>query len=340
MAETYPPLRASIIIPMYNASAYIAGCLDSLLHQTVPRDAYEVIVVDDASTDGSAELVRARYPGVRLIQTPANLGFAGAANLGAREARGKWVVFLNADTRLVPDWLEHLLAVAESDARIGGVQAVQIFQWRRPRGTHEETPYYLDLCPWGFTRYYPAGGRSDPIPTMFLSGAGCAVRREWLEQYGPPFDPLFYMYGEDRDLALRLIVQGYRIYAVPQARMWHDHPNPLINPVAGLHKANLAARNGWLAYLKNMYLAEFLAYVPALLAGSFLRAWEFPGPLWRRLAAGLGYFLLTLVYLVPALWFYLVRHAAERRQNLRRRTQPAGWLLRMLLTPAARRTWE
>lgn len=333
-------MRASIIIPMYNAGDYIVGCLESVLHQTISPAEYEVIVVDDASTDGSADLVQEQYPGVRLMRAPENLGYAPACNLGAGEAKGQWVVFLNADTRLAPDWLEQLLTAAERDAGIGAVQSVQIYPWRRPNGATEEVPYYLDLCPWGFTRYYPAAGASHPIPTIFLSGAGCMVRRAWLEQNWPPFDPLYRMYGEDRDLGLRIVTQGYRIYAVPAARLWHDHPNPLEHPVVGLRKANLTARNGWLAYLKNMYLLEFLLYVPVALAGGFLRAWEFPGALWRRLAAGLGYSLLTLIYLPRAFWFYLVRHRKMRRQNLRRRTRPAGWLLKQLCTPVARRQWD
>ncbi|MGQ9518281.1 MAG: glycosyltransferase family 2 protein, partial [Anaerolineae bacterium] len=252
----------------------------------------------------------------------------------------KWVVFLNDDVHVAEDWLAQLLAVAESDERIGGVQAVQIFPWRRPRGKTQQAAYYLDLCPWGFTRYYPLAGGNEPIPTLFLSGAGCAVRRDWLEQHGPAFDPSYRMYGDDRDLSLRIATQGYRLYTVPQAVLWHEHPNPLSNPRVGLRKANLAARNGWRAYLKNMYLAEFLLFAPILLAGSFLRAWEFPAPWWRRLAAGLGYFLLTLAYFLPALWFYLVLHPEERRQNLRRRTQPRGWLIKRLLTPPSTRTWS
>lgn len=333
-------LRASIVIPMYNAGGFIASCLESVLRQTVSPAEYEIIVVDDGSTDGSAEQVETRFPGVRILRSPKNLGFARAANLGAREARGRWVIFLNVDTCLAEDWLAQLLAVAESDERIGGVQTVQIFPWRRLEGAAENMPYYLDLCPWGFTRYYLLAGQLHPIPTLFLSGAGCAVRRQWLEQHGPAFDPSYRMYGEDRDLALRLAVQGYRLYTVPRAKLWHKHPNPLSNPKVGLRKANLAARNGWRAYLKNMYLTEFLLFAPILLAGSFLRAWEFPAPWWRRLAAGLGYFLLTLAYFLPALWFYLVLHPEERRQNLRRRTQPRGWLIKRLLTPPSKRTWS
>ncbi|MGC8826790.1 MAG: glycosyltransferase family 2 protein [Anaerolineae bacterium] len=340
MTEAHHPLRASIIIPMYNAGHCIAGCLESVLHQTIPPAEYEVIVVDDASTDGSAELVRAQYPAVRVICSQENGGFAPTCNLGAGEAKGQWVVFLNADTRLAPDWLEQMLRAAERDAGAGAVQCAQIYLWRRPSGSSGEALYYLDLCPWGFTRYYPAAGASQPIPTLFLSGAGCMVRRDWLAENWPPFDPLYRMYGEDRDLGLRIITQGYRIYAVPAARLWHDHPNPLEHPRMGLRKAVLSARNGWLAYLKNMYLLEFLLYAPVVLAGSFLRAWEFPGALWRRLAAGLGYFLLTLIYLPRAFWFYLVRYPDVRRQNLRRRTRSAGWLFKQLCTPTARRTWS
>ncbi|MGQ9518340.1 MAG: glycosyltransferase family 2 protein, partial [Anaerolineae bacterium] len=100
MTKADYPLRASIVIPMYNAGGFVAGCLESVLRQTIPPAEYEVIVVDDGSTDGGAELVETRFPGVRVLRSPANMGFARAANLGAREAGGKWVVFMNADVHV------------------------------------------------------------------------------------------------------------------------------------------------------------------------------------------------------------------------------------------------
>lgn len=327
-----PSLRASLIIPMFNGKGYIDACLQAVLHQTVSLQEYEIIVVDDASTDGGGAYIRAAYPQVQVVTLERNQGFANAANVGAKMARGGWTIFLNMDTRAAPDWLERLLDAAESDADVGGVAGTQRFPWRDP-----ERRYLLDICRWGFVRYYPVDAGAPPRPILFLSGANCAVRTAWIRENWPPFAPEFYSYSDDRDLSLRLAAQGCSLLGVPGAVVWHDHPNPVRNVDVGWQKGRWAARNGWRAYLRNMYLTEFLPFVPFVLIGSFLRAWEFPAPFGRRLAAGGGFFLLTLAYLPAASWYYLVRHPEERREILRRRTRPRGWLFRQLIRRPAQR---
>ncbi len=99
----------SVVVVNYRGAAYLAACLDALAEQSLPRHRYEVLLVENASADGSAELVRDRFPWVRLVASPANLGFAAGNNLGVRHARGAWVALLNNDAVADPFWLEELL---------------------------------------------------------------------------------------------------------------------------------------------------------------------------------------------------------------------------------------
>jgi GT2 family glycosyltransferase len=322
--------RASVVIVMRNEAHQIERCLDAVLAQQMPADAYEVIVVDNASADASRELVARYAPRVRLLPLDANYGFARGNNLGARQARGDWLIFLNADTEVEPEWLPQMLAAGDANPDVALLHAAQIYPWGQRAGASEPRRLFSDLCRWGFVRYYPAPRDAAPIETLFVSGATATVRRAWLEEAGDAFDETFFIYAEDRDLGLRANVQGQRVLLAPAAVMRHYQRNTLENTRKAWRMARLVARNGWRAYLKNMYLTEFLLFIPFVLVGCLLKPFEFPGALPRRLAAGLGLLALTLLYLPAALWHYAA-HPEMRRAALARRRRPWGWLLRRLV---------
>jgi len=322
--------QASVIILMYNDRHQIGRCLNAVLGQDVPAHEYEVIVVDNNSADDGPDLVRDQYPQIRLLALNKNWGFAGGNNHGYQFARGEWIVFLNSDTEVEPGWLRILLAVAKSRPDVGAVHAAQRFDWNHPREENCEGLLIPDFCSWGFVRYYPVRRGDAPFPTLHVSGATAMIRRAWLDETGSPFDETFFMYGEDRDLGLRLISQGYRVLAVPQAVLDHHQSNMLESGGSTWRKACLAARNGWRGYLKNMYITEFLLYAPIVCVGSLLKPWGFPGSFGRRLLAGLGLFALTLAYLPATLWHYAA-NPEPRRRTLERRTRPWGWMLARLL---------
>src|SRR5512143_2433877 len=110
-------MQVSIVIVSYNGSEYLQGCIDSILDEI--REGDEIILVDNASTDGCARLVQEHFPQVRLISNQTNLGFAAACNQGAGYAAGESLVFLNQDTRVEPGWLAGLLAPFEQDSTVG-----------------------------------------------------------------------------------------------------------------------------------------------------------------------------------------------------------------------------
>lgn len=118
MTDASAPL-VSIVTVNLNGERYLEGLLRSLRGQTYPHT--EILLVDNGSTDGSVELVRHRFPGVRVIEAGENLGFTGGNNLGFRESRGEYVALINNDTEVPPDWLRHLVAVAEANPTVAGV---------------------------------------------------------------------------------------------------------------------------------------------------------------------------------------------------------------------------
>ena len=322
-------IQASVVIAMFNEYTNIARCLNAVLSQDLPADEYEVIVVDNASTDGSRELVQEKYPAVRLLALDANYGFVGGSNRGAEQARGTWVVFLNADTRVEGDWLRQLLAVAESQPGIGAVHAAQEMVWTANEDADGDL-VVPDICRWGFVRYKSVRRSDAPFPTLHVSGASAMIRRSWILENLPVFDESFFIYAEDRDVGLRLNGEGYRVMAVPRAVIRHYQGKSAISGWKALRKARLAMRNGWRAYFKNLYVTEFLLYAPAVWLGSVLKPWEFPEPALRQLAEGLGLLFLSAVYFPAALWHYAF-HPEDRRRVLSRRTRAPGWMLARLL---------
>src|SRR5438046_1967306 len=115
MADSTP--HVSVVIPNYNGMEHLEECLSSLARLDYPADRCEVIVVDNASTDGSAKFIRKRFAAVRVFELLENRGFAAACNRGAHDAHGAVVAFLNNDMRVDPNWLRELVAplVAEAD---------------------------------------------------------------------------------------------------------------------------------------------------------------------------------------------------------------------------------
>ena len=122
-----PTPLASVIVVSFNGMRYLEPCLSAIARSTLPRESFETILVDNASTDGSADFVSEAFPWVRIIRNDRNLGFAAGNNAAIRQARGKYVVLLNNDTRVEPSWLQELVRVAASDDSIGACTSKLLF---------------------------------------------------------------------------------------------------------------------------------------------------------------------------------------------------------------------
>ncbi|MBI3894520.1 MAG: glycosyltransferase [Acidobacteria bacterium] len=220
-AEPYErPRNASIVIPNWNGKDLLEKFLPTVLAACQSSD--EVIVVDNASSDGSAEFVRQRFPQVRLLPMPRNLGFGGGANAGVQAARHRIVVLLNNDMRATPDFLAPLLN-GFTDNDVFAVSA-QIF-FSDPSRRREETGLTTGRFEKGFVRVgHAIDDQIDRIYPIFYAGGGSTAydREKFLALGG--FDPLFEpFYVEDTDLSYGAWRKGWKVLYQPQSRLYHEH---------------------------------------------------------------------------------------------------------------------
>jgi GT2 family glycosyltransferase len=211
---------ATVIIVSFNNLHFLSDCLIAVQRQTLSRFRFEVLLIDNASTDGSPAFVRERFPLVRVIQAGGNLGFAAANNLGIRLARGRHVVLLNPDTRVAPDWLARLLEAAEAD-RVGGATSRLLFLDRPGRINSTGLVLYRDGRCGDRDVFRPAAEVDRPRGEVFGgSGASLLLTRGLLDDVGG-FDEGLFMYYEDADIAWRARLRGWRFVYVPESVCEH-----------------------------------------------------------------------------------------------------------------------
>jgi GT2 family glycosyltransferase len=211
---------ASVIVVNFNGKHFLEECLTALERQTLARHKYEVLLIDNGSTDGSVDFVRERFPGVRLVPLRHNFGFTGANNEGFRLARGRWIVLLNNDTRVSPLWLESLISAAH-EPEIGGVASRIVF--RSDPDVLNSTGLVLLRDGRGADRdihQIAATTRPAADEVFGACGAGMLLRRELIDDIGG-FDPDLFMYYEDLDLAWRARWRGWRFVYAPGAVVEH-----------------------------------------------------------------------------------------------------------------------
>jgi hypothetical protein len=225
-------MRLSIIIVNWNSTGYLLKCLDSVFHETKDLD-FEVIVVDNASTDNGCTIIRNRFPQVRLIESRSNLGFAGANNLGAGHSQGTSLLFLNPDTivlgnaittavghldrlkdagamgvRLLnPDMTVQTSAILRIPTIMNQLFGIEILRTRFPQ-----------LKIFGTAPLYSPG--AGPQKVEAISGACLFVKRGAFMAAGG-FDTRYFMYSEDVDLCKSLQSKGYAVYYAGDASIVH-----------------------------------------------------------------------------------------------------------------------
>ncbi len=251
--------RASVIIPVWNGIEYLADCLEALLAQDYPD--FEVITVDNASTDGSADFIAENYPQVRLMRNERNLGFAGGCNVGIRMAEGDALVLLNQDTEVHSGWLNALVKTVSSDDTIGIVGGKCLY----PDGTLQHAGGYLDAQGGGH-HYGYREANSDQFErrreVTFVTGANLAISRSALDVVGEldeQFSPAYY---EDVDLCLRARNAGLRVLYEPQAIVTHKEASMLAGE--GREKMYLFHNNRLHLVLKHWPLTQLVdEFLPA-----------------------------------------------------------------------------
>ncbi len=211
-------IDVSVIIVTWNGRQHLEACLTAVAAQTAVS--FETILVDNGSSDGTVAWVAGAFPWVRVLALPTNLGFAGGNNAGAREARGRYLAFLNNDTAADAGWLRALLA---------GVDEAAGFTLTTSRIVYMHDPSVVDsagdgLLRWGgaFKRYHgaPASAAADPAEVFGVCGAACLLPKALFEELGG-FDEDFFASHEDVDLSYRARLLGHRVRYVPDAVVRH-----------------------------------------------------------------------------------------------------------------------
>ena len=239
-------VNVSVVIPNWNGKRFLGECLESVFDQDF--DAFEVIVVENGSIDGSAEWVSDRFPQVRLIRNRRNLGFAKAVNQGFEAARGSYCVALNNDTRVAPGWLRSLVGPLDRDLHVGAVSSRVVFY-------HDPGRIYnagIRITALGEPRNLGFGAPVDQyaVPRRVDGACACsaAYRKEALERVGF-FDERFFCYHEDVDLSWRLRKDDWEIVYAPDSVVFH-HGSGATRHLSRFARTH-SAKNLLLMNLKN-----------------------------------------------------------------------------------------
>lgn len=227
-------IDVSIIIVNYNTGEFLRECLSSVYNFVSKKVAYEVIVVDNASTDNSVEIVKKDFPQVLLLTSTLNIGFSRGNNVGIKRAKGKYILFLNPDTVMQKDTLEKMIAFMDEHENAGASTCYL----EMPNGKLDDASHRGFPTPWNAFCYFSGLAKLFPGSMFFngynlgwrnlgktheidaLAGAFMLVRAEAGEEAGW-WDETFFFYGEDLDFCYRLKEKGWKIYFVPTVSVLH-----------------------------------------------------------------------------------------------------------------------
>ena len=284
----------SVILLNYNSLKYLSGQsflqknMECLQKQTYPN--LEIIAVDNASTDGSVEYIVANFPKVKLAKNERNLGFCGGNNRGIRESKGDYVLFLNQDVFLDPDYIERIIEFLENNPKAAGAMG-KLLRYNLLKQENTNIIDSLGIVIFKNGRAIERGeleedrGQYDQTAEVFgISGAASVFRRSALEDAkvgNEYFDEDFFMYKEDIDLSWRLRLLGWNLWCVPQAKAYHARTSGGTGK-SGSYVAHfldfiknekkkpayvrgLSMKNQWLLLIKNLSPGQFFRWFPFIL---------------------------------------------------------------------------
>ena len=209
----------SVIVLNYNGRAFLEDCFRSL--GNLDYQTYEVIMVDNASTDGSTQYVREHFPWVRVVGLESNYGFSRGNDVGVEYACGKYVAFLNNDVEVEPTWLSELVKGIEEDELVASCGSKMLFYERRNYVNHAGGA--VTITGAGYDIGFMMEERRDYNQPRFVgctSGGAMLVRKDVFCKLGG-FDPDYFAYFEDVDFCLRAWIAGYKIKYVPTSVVYH-----------------------------------------------------------------------------------------------------------------------
>lgn len=299
----------SIVIVNWNVRELLRRCLASLVQGQAPAaggcfaladgHTVEVLVVDNASTDGSAEMVRQAYPQVQVIECE-NRGFAAGNNVGIARSRGRYVMLLNPDTEIVGAALATLLDYMDAHVDVGVVGPRLVYGDGRPQSSRRRFPTPLTgffestlLQQWfprnrWVSRYYVLDRPDDAESDVdWVVGAAMVVRRKAIEQAGL-LDEGYFMYSEEMEWCRRIKAQGWRVVYLPAATVVHHEGRSSEQVVAARH---IHFQTSKLRYYRQVHGPAWAAALRAFLLATYACQWAVEATKWlvghkRPLRAG------------------------------------------------------
>ena len=206
-----PHPKVSVIIVNYNGKKFLEKCLESLCK--VNYENFEIIVVDNNSTDGSIELVTKNYPSIILLKLNSNKGFAEPNNIGAKIANGKYLLFLNNDTIVTPNFISEMVQVIENDKKIAICQSLLL----KPDESVDSSGDFIDHL--GVV--YNSTKKTDEIREISSARGASMLIRKNIFDILEGFDEKFYVSFEDVDLGWRTWMIGYKVILTPKSVVYH-----------------------------------------------------------------------------------------------------------------------
>lgn len=262
-----PSILFSVVIPNWNGLRFLPVCLDALRRQTHPS--LEVIIVDNASTDGSQDVIKRDYAWVKLIEFPDNRGFTGACNAGMGAAQGAIIALLNNDTEVDPNWAAAVVDVFARHPEVGSVASKMLLFDKRDH-IHTTGDYFtIDGRAGNRGVWQQDVGQYDREEYVFSAcGGSSAYRRVMLDQIGLLDDDFFFS-GEDVDLGWRVNLAGWRCLYTPAAIVYHH----LSATGGGVTASFYDGRNLIFILVKNFPAALWRKYGGLILRAQGRQAW-------------------------------------------------------------------
>ena len=260
-------IQVSIIIPNFNGKQYLKDCLNSIKKQNFSL--YEVIIIDNGSTDESVEYIKDNYDEFTLIQNRENLGFATAVNQGIKASNAEYVFLLNNDTELEVECVSKLLNCIDKDETIFAVSSKMIQNQNRNLIDDAGDEYTI----LGFTQKV-GNNRSTEFyqrkREIFSACAGAAIYRRNIFDIIGYFDENFFAYMEDLDISYRARIYGFKCVYCPEAVVYH-HVSATSGSKYNTFKIRLAARNNVYVPYKNMPWPQLILNLLFLILGFLIK---------------------------------------------------------------------
>ncbi len=258
----------SIIIPNYNGKNYLCEILPKLIDSN-----HELIIIDNASSDGSLELLESYVDKINLIRNNENFGFSKAVNQGIKASTSKYVMLLNNDTDFELDMFKRLIEVIDTDEKIFSV-ASKMIQYHRPDLIDTAGDEY-NILGWAHKRGYNKSAKTrNRMKRVFSACAGAAVYRKSIFDKIGYFDEDFFAYMEDVDIGYRANIYGYRNVYCPEATILHIGSGTS-GSGRNAFKARLSGRNNVYVAYKNMPYIQLILNSPFLVIGFLVKTFFF-----------------------------------------------------------------